>query len=213
MLGDIMSKRAPSAFLLTVTAAGFAMALTAPAFVQAAPADPAIPTIESFDAALIQSMKKGSAGVQARFKTLEPAVNTAFDLTAMTRFAVGPDWAMIAPADQAALSTAFGRFTAANYAHNFDSYSGQTIKVLPDVETRGVDKLVKTEMTSTSGSVTAFTYRMRQSGSAWKVIDVYYNGSISQLTTQRSDFSATLAKGGAAALVQKLNAQADKLLK
>ena len=201
-----MSKRAPLLLILSALSS-----LMAPALVRAA-ADPAVPTIESFDAALIQTMKKGPAGAQARFKTIEPAVNTAFDLPAMVKFAVGPGWDMIAPADQASLLTAFTRFTAANYAHNFESYSGQTLKVLPDVQTRGADKLVKTELND-GGSVTPLTYRMRQSGGAWKVIDVYYNGSISQLTTQRSDFSATLASGGAKALVQKLNAQADKLLK
>jgi phospholipid transport system substrate-binding protein len=204
-LGDTMFRRA----LSLTTAAVFITALMAPALVQAA-ADPAIPTIESFDTALLQTMKKGSA--EARLKTIEPAVNAAFDLPAMVKFAVGPDWATIAPADQSTLLAAFTRFTAANYVHNFDSYSGQTLKVLPDVQTRGVDKLVKTEL-SDGGAVTPLTYRMRESGGAWKVIDVYYNGSISQLTTQRSDFSATLAKGGAKALVQKLNAQTEKLLK
>lgn len=195
----------PSSLVILTAAALFAPALASAAV------DPAVPTIESFDAALIQTMKKGPAGTLARFKTIEPAVTTAFDLPIMAQFAVGPDWAMITPADRTALIAAFGRFTAANYAHNFDSYSGQALKVLPDVQTRGLDKLVKTELTD-GGSVTPLTYRMRQSGGAWKVIDVYYNGAISQLTTQRSDFSATLAKGGAKALVQKLNAQADKLL-
>ena len=56
-------------------------------------------------------------------------------------------------------------------------------------------------------------YRMRDNGSGWKVIDVYYNGAISQLTTQRSDFAATLSSGGAKALVAKLDAQTEKLLK
>ncbi len=42
-------------------------------------------------------------------------------------------------------------------------------------------------------------YRMRQAGSTWKMIDVLFNGAISQLTTQRSDFAATLAAGGAKA--------------
>jgi phospholipid transport system substrate-binding protein len=56
-------------------------------------------------------------------------------------------------------------------------------------------------------------YRLRDTGNGWKVIDVYYNGSISQLTTQRSDFASTLTSGGAKALVAKLEAQTDKLLK
>jgi phospholipid transport system substrate-binding protein len=54
---------------------------------------------------------------------------------------------------------------------------------------------------------------MRDTGSGWRVIDVYYNGGISQVTTQRSDFAATLASGGAKALVAKLEAQTEKLLK
>ena len=54
---------------------------------------------------------------------------------------------------------------------------------------------------------------MRESGGAWKVIDVYYNSAISSLMGQRSEYSATLASGGAAALVKKLNAKADELLR
>ena len=80
------------------------------------------------------------------------------------------------------------------------------------VQTRGVDKLVKTKLTG-SGSDVALAYRMRDNGSGWKIIDVYYNGAISQLTTQRSDFASTLSSGGAKALVAKLDAQTDKLLK
>ena len=57
------------------------------------------------------------------------------------------------------------------------------------------------------------SYRMRENGGAWKIIDVFYNGSISQLTTRRSDFSATLAQGGAPALIAHLNALADKQMK
>jgi phospholipid transport system substrate-binding protein len=45
------------------------------------------------------------------------------------------------------------------------------------------------------------------------VIDVYYNGGISQVATQRSDFQSTLQSGGAKALVAKLDSLTDKLLK
>ena len=68
-------------------------------------------------------------------------------------------------------------------------------------------------MTGGGGDDVTLNYRMRQAGDAWKVIDVYYNGSISQLTTQRSDFASSLASGGAKALIAKLDAQSEKLLK
>jgi phospholipid transport system substrate-binding protein len=196
---------------LALVLATAATVIAAPAFAQAT--DPAARQIESFDAALIKTLQAGkSAGPQGRAKVIGPAVEQAFDLPAMVRFAVGPNWAKMSPDDQGALQKAFSRFTIANYAKNFDNYSGQKLELDGDVQTRGVDKLVKTKLTG-GGSNVALAYRMRQSGGTWKVIDVYYNGSISQLTTQRSDFASTLSSGGAKALVAKLDAQTDKLLK
>ena len=63
-----------------------------------------------------------------------------------------------------------------------------------------------------TGSPIPLAYRMRNSGGGWKIIDVFYNGSISSLAQQSSDFSGTVAKGGAPALIKKLNDQSDKLL-
>jgi phospholipid transport system substrate-binding protein len=140
-------------------------------------------------------------------------VEQTFDLGAMVRFAVGPDWNKMSAEDQAALQKAFSRFTIANYAKNFDSYGGQKLELDGPVQTRGVDKLVKTKLSGGDGSPVPLAYRMRDSGSGWKIIDVYYNGAISQLTTQRSDFASALASGGAKALVAKLDAQTEKLLK
>ena len=191
--------------------AAASIVIAAPAFAQSS--DPAGKTIETFDAALIKTLQAGkSAGAQGRAKVIGPAVEQAFDLPAMVRFAVGPDWAKMAPDDQASLQKAFSRFTIANYAKNFDSYNGQKLELDGDVQTRGVDKLVKTKLTG-GGSNVALAYRMRETSGTWKIIDVYYNGSISQLTTQRSDFASTLSSGGAKALVAKLDAQTEKLLK
>lgn len=178
-----------------------------------AQSDPAISTIDRFDSALIGAMKAGKAsGAEARYNKLLPAVQRAFDLPVMTRFAVGPAWSTYSAADQSALTKAFGRLSAANLAHNFDNYDGEQFKINPAVQTRGLDKLVHTQIVPKSGEPTDLNYRMRQSGGEWKVIDVYF-GAISQLTAQRSDFSSTVNSGGATALVQKMNEQADKLLK
>lgn len=198
---------------LSVTLAVASTMLASASVALAASTDPAGQKIEAFNDALIRTMKAGKgAGADARFNIIAPAVDAAFDLPAMTGFAVGPNWSTMSPADRTAVTAAFRRFTIANYVKNFDSYNGQKIALVGDVQTRGVDKLVRTEMTGGGDKVT-LSYRMRQSGGAWKVIDVFYNGSISQLTTQRSDFSATLNQGGAKALIAKLNTQSDRLLK
>ena len=185
----------------------------APAAVLAQASDPAAAKIESFDAAVIKTLQAGkAAGAAGRAKVVGPAVEDTFDLPFMTRVAVGPDWAKMSPDDQAALLKAYSRYAIANWAKNFDSYSGQKLELDGPVQTRGADKLVKTKLTG-GGSNVSLAYRLRDNGQGWKVIDVYYNSTISQITTQRADFASTLSSGGAKALIAKLNAQTDKLLK
>ena len=63
-----------------------------------------------------------------------------------------------------------------------------------------------------SGAPVSLLYRLRGSGGAWKVIDVYYDG-VSQLTLRRSDFTASLAQGGPKALIAHLDSLSAKLLR
>ena len=176
--------------------------------------DPAAGQVDGFDNALLGAMKQGDQlGVRGRARKLTPEIERAFNIPAMTKFAVGSTWATMSDADHANLIAAFGRYTAASYAHNFSGYSGEKFVVDPNVETRGPDKIVKSQLIVGNGAPLVIDYRMRNDGGAWKIIDVYFQGTISQLTTRRSDFAATLASGGASALVAHMDAQTDKLLK
>jgi phospholipid transport system substrate-binding protein len=205
-------KKTKMAGLVAGAMAVLVMLPSAPA--AAASADPAAIQIDGFDGALLGAMKAGkAAGVQGRYRTLAPAVARAFDIPTMIRFAVGPAWSTIPAAQQQGLTDAFERLTVASYAHNFDSFSGERFEVDPNVVTRGPDKVVQTRIFPNGAAPVVISYRMRESGGAWKIIDVFYNGSISQLTTRRADFSATLAQGGATALIAHLNSLADKQLK
>ncbi len=181
---------------------------------RAAGVDPAAAQIDAFDGALLDAMKGGRAlGLQGRYRRLEPAVARAFDIPTMIRFAVGPAWATTAPAQQQALTEAFRRLTIASYARNFDAWSGQAFETDPAVVTHGPDKVVTTHLISPQAAPVSIAYRMRQVGGTWKIIDVFYNGSISQLATRRADFTAALAQGGAPALIAHLEALVDKQLK
>ena len=189
----------------------WALITLAGAAAHAAQSDPAAAQIEAFDASLLETMKAAKTlGLEGRTHKLEPVVRRAFDTATMIRFAVGPSWSSLSAADQGALKDAFERLTVAGYARNFDGYSGETFEINPNVLTRGPDKVVKTQLISPHDAPTTISYRMRQSGGDWKIIDVYYNGAISELTTRRADFASTLAKGGAPALIAHLNALAEK---
>lgn len=191
-----------------LVAAAAMLVLAAPATAQTA--DP-VATVQALDAGLLSIMKSGAAGGQrARAAAIGPVIDRTFDIPQMTRIAVGPAWNATAPADQQALVAAFRRLTIAQYAGNFDSFSGQSFTISPTVETRGADKLVRTTLANPRGASESLAYRLRQSGGGWKIIDVFYRNAISQLATRRSDFARVLQTGGAKALVQHLNALAAK---
>lgn len=187
--------------------------LLAGALPAAADTDPAVQTVQGFYDALLDTMKHGKElGLNGRYEKLKPAVEQAYDLADMTKIVVGASWSTLSASDQQALIAAFQRMTIANYASNFDSYSGEKFVVEPATQARGADKIVLSKLLTGSQTV-AFNYRLRQTGGGWKILDVYLNGSISELATRRSDFGATLSSGGAAALIKKIDALADSLMK
>ncbi len=182
--------------------------------VSAAQNDPAAARIETFDAALIDTLKSGpTLGVKGRYHKLAPVIEQMFDLPAMTRFAVGPAWATMSEPDHEALLVSFTRLSIAKYAHNFDRFDGERFTIDGNVQTRGgVDKIVQSRLIPGHGVPVDLIYRLRQSGGTWKIIDIYYD-RISQLTTQRSDFTQSLASGGAKGLKTHLDALSDKLMR
>jgi phospholipid transport system substrate-binding protein len=199
-----MNKSLIAILALSLTAPLAAPLATPPAFAQAA--DPATGTVQTLHSGLIGIMRAGSAaGQTGRARTIAPVVDRTFDIALMTRLAVGPTWTKIAPAHQAGLIAAFRALTVAQYAKNFDSFSGEAFTTVPQVETRGSDKLVRTVLVVPKGASEALGYRLRQSGGQWKIIDVYYRNAISQLATRRSEFARPLATGGAQGLIAHLN--------
>jgi phospholipid transport system substrate-binding protein len=185
------------------------LAAAVPAYAQSS--DPAAATIQTFYDALTASMKAGGT-TKSRYDKLKPAIDQAFDISGMTALSVGPTWSSISPTDQKALIEAFDRMTVANYARNFDSYSGEKFTVDPAVAERGSDKFVKSTLKPASGDAIPFNYRMHQADGGWKIEDIFLNGNISQLAQKRSDFGATLQASGPEGLAKKINALADQTL-
>ena len=192
------------------------MAVAPAALIAAAPAamaqgaDPAVGQVQVFYDALIASMKSGGT-TKSRYDRLKPAIEKAFDLSAMTATAVGPTWASISDTDKKALTDAFTRMTIANYAKSFDSYGGEKFTTEPASVVRGSDHFVKSSLKTGTDTI-AFNYRMHQVGSDWKITDVYLAGNISQMAQKRSDFAATLASGGPQGLAKRINALTDQTL-
>lgn len=169
-------------------------------------ADPAAERIQSFYNVLLDTMKRGpQLGMLGRSQALAPAVDTTFDIPAMIAFIVGPSWSGMKESDKTSLIASFRRMTIANYAANFVSFGGEQFNVDSEVRQKGPDKIVQTTLVPHGDKPIPLVYRMRESSGSWKVIDVFLNGYVSELSTKRSDFAATLSSGGAPALVTKMD--------
>lgn len=172
--------------------------------------DPAATRVDALCNGVLEAVKqaKGSS-LAGRAHKIQPVIEQSFNLGVMAQFAIGEPWSKMSGAEHGAVVAALTRYTAARYAQEFDSYSGQRCAIDPTVTTRGPDKLVKSQIID-GGEATSVNYRLREYGGAWKVIDVYYNG-VSQLATQRADFAGVIQTGGAAGLTAKLNELTQKI--
>ena len=152
----------------------------------------------------------GRLTVRERDKRFAPAITAAFDLATMTRLAVGPAWKSFSPAQQAAVQEAFTRFIVADYASQISDYSGESFVVDPQTSpvARGSGEIVKTRLLQPGGRTVNINYLVR----GGRVIDVYLNGTISDLATRRDEFASIIASGGADGLIKRLQDRTQNVL-
>ena len=192
-----------------VLAATFVLAI----LVDEAPALAAGPedTVNGFHAVLLDPVREGrTLGESGRYARIRPVVRQVFDLPSMARLAVGTSWSAFSAAQQEAVTAAFGAYISATYADRFGSYSGQQLKVIgqqPSVA--GV--IVKARIIKANGDPVSIDYLVRQIDGAWRISDVYLDGAISQLATQRSEFSAILRRDGCDGLIGALQRKVSLL--
>ena len=181
-----------------------------PAQQAAAASDPQQVTRRFYEV-LLSTMQDGrSLGHSGRYARLVPVVSRTFDLAFMARLAVGPSWATLAPTQQQRLTEAFANYVSATYADRFDTYSGEQLEVTGE-QPYGSDVIVQTKIVKSNGETTKLNYLMRQNQGGWQILDVYLDGTISQVAVQRSEFNSILRRDGVDGLVMALNRKVDLL--
>jgi phospholipid transport system substrate-binding protein len=176
---------------------------------EAEAADAAVASIQRYYARLIATMQAASSlSVQARYQRLAPVLGEAFDFPTMARLSVGPAFNSATGAQQAAIRQAFEKFIGAFYANRIDGYSSEQFEVDPVVENRGGQHVVKTKLVRPGGGSTRIDYLMNGT----RVIDIYLDGSISEVASRRGEFSSIIASGGPDALVKALRDKTAQLL-
>jgi phospholipid transport system substrate-binding protein len=168
-------------------------------------------SVHSFYDTLLTTMKDGrTLGQSGRYARLAPVIARLFDVPLMARLAVGSSWASLPPTQQQQVTEAFGHYISATYADRFDSYSGEQLQVTGE-QPYGAEVIVQTRIVKANGETVTLNYRMHDNVGSWQISDVYMDGTISQLATQRSEFHSILQREGVDGLIMALNRKVDLL--
>jgi len=172
----------------------------------AAVSSPPDVTVNGLHEALLGVMKEADElGYQGRFNRLYPLLPQLFDLPFMAQKSIGRYWKTTSEAERAQLLETFTRFTTANYAGNFDEYTGQIFETLGTEESTHGTMLVRSQLTTPGGEKIQLNYRLRPVDGHWKIIDIYLNGTVSELALRRSEYSSLIEREGFNALIAALD--------
>lgn len=191
------------------------LGLAAPAALAAQQATPesAKDVVAHFYDQLLSTMKQGEQlGYEGRYQKLEPAVTETFNLPLMARFAAGPAWREATPEEQQKLAEVFARFSVANYASQFRKFDGEKFEVLGEKPASGGGTIVETKLTPRGDAPVALNYLLRTDDKGQlRIVDVYLDGSISELATRRSEFTSVIKHSGWTALLSSLDEKIKKM--
>jgi len=180
----------------------------------AADTDPSAPIHRLCDA-LIDSMKQGEkAGIQAREAKLRPVIAAVYDMPAVTRTTLGVSANKLSPEELEKLSDAYARFSVATYADQFAKFGGERFEVGeshpgPQPNTTVVPSVI----VGGDGSRTEIDYVMHEANGGWAILDVLFNGSISQVAVRRSEFVPLFRQKGLDGLLDVLDQKTTALEK
>ena len=124
----------------------------------------------------------------------------------------GRHWKSMSPEERARLVDAFSRYTIANYAGRFSGWSGQEFQRLGEEPSARGTVLVRTKLLDPEGDDVQLDYRLRHTDEdGWQIIDIYFNGTVSELALRRSEYSSLIKREGFQALLAALDERIAEL--
>lgn len=165
---------------------------------------PATAVVESLHRTLLTIMQDADTlGYAGRVQTISPVLNESFDFATISRIVTGRAWSELEPARQEEFTALFARLSAATYAANFSSFSGERFETLAS-EAKRDNMLVKTALVKASGEKISLDYLLHKSDGMWRIVNVIAEG-VSDLSLKRADYTAVIKNEGIGSLMSQLN--------
>ena len=162
-------------------------------------------TVERFYAELMEVMQRGEElAYEERYARLDPLVQQVYDLPFMSAKTLGRYWRDLPEQDRERWVSAFTRMTVSTYADRFDKYSGEQFEVLAVESSSHETLMVRTQIVPTDEKPVDLDYRLRGADRSWRIIDVFMNGTVSELALRRSEYSSVFKRDGFESLLSSL---------
>jgi len=172
----------------------------------------AVVAIEALHDQFIDVMRNAdSIGYDGRYERLQAIVTESFDLPFMAEKTVGRHWKKLSAPEQQRWLSSFHDMTAATYASRFEGFSGQHFEVLGEEVAKRDTVVVRARLVDPGGEDVQLDYRMRQRDGRWLVIDVYLNGTVSELALRRAEYASVLKRDGFEKLIETIGSKTQEI--
>jgi len=168
-------------------------------------------TINNLNAALLQSMKRGSElGYEGRYRLLSPVIKDSFALSQTARMVAGGYWKTFSEEERNVYLKTYSEWTVATYAGRFDDYSGEQFKLISESALDRDTATVSSKLIESNRDEVEFNYQLHRMEGAWRIVDVRIL-EVSQLALTKAQFVSILGLKGFKGLISLLNGKIKDL--
>lgn len=189
---------------LSAVFAGLLYLLAPVAWAEIAPDELVRVTSDKVLEAIKQNREQLKSDPKLVYKIVDELVLPHFDFEAMSKLVLGANWRRATPAQQAEFTREFRTLLVRTYAKSLAEYDEQGIRYLPMRPAADPNEaIVRTEILPKAGPSIPVDYRLRKSGTSWKVFDVSID-AVSLVTNYRTTFAQDIQRVGLDGLIQQL---------
>jgi phospholipid transport system substrate-binding protein len=118
--------------------------------------------------------------------------------------ALGRQWRALEPDEREQFVELLTRVTVATYASRFDGYSGERFELGEEDDAPQGLRRVRSRIARSDGEDVELDYRLRSVDGSWRIIDVFLNGTVSELALRRAEYTSVIDRRGYPALIEAL---------
>lgn len=166
--------------------------------------EPAQASVSGFYQAL-DAMVAEDADLETRRATLAPAIDASFDIPFMGAKVLGRHWRQLDDASRARWLETFRDLTISTWASRFPPGSEIAFEVQHVEPAARGTAMVHTELVRVTEDPVEIHYRLRETEAGWRIIDIYLNGTVSELALRRSEYGSVIERDGFDSLVTSLS--------